>query len=124
MKKILLVIILVFVLLIGFIGLRFGAALTQEGNPIPIITSIIKLEILNSDYQLFSDTPSGNRYVSETESSCHDVVKNFMKEKGWDFREQMGAWLVFEKNGKITTIETRQYSKYYFIWDVPNEALN
>lgn len=82
MKKILLVIILVFVLLIGFIDLRFGAALTQEGNPIPIITSIIKLEILNSDYQLFLDTPSGNRYVSETESSRHDVVKNFMKEKG------------------------------------------
>lgn len=124
MKKILIVLILLLVLLLGFIGLRFGAALTQEGNPIPIVTSIMKLELSNNDYQLFSETPNENRYVSETGDYRYDAVKEFMKGKGWEYKEQMGAGLVFEMNGEITIIVTRQYSKYYFIWNVPKEVLN
>lgn len=47
-----------------------------------------------------------------------------MKERGWDYKEKMGATLVFEKDGENTIIETRQYSKYYFMWNVPKEILN
>lgn len=93
-------------------------------NPIPILSSIMKLELLNNDYQLFSDKPIRNRYVSETGDHQYDFVKEFMKEKGWEYKEQMGAALVFEKGGENIIIETRQYSKYYFIWNVPEEVLN
>lgn len=98
--------------------------MTQEGNPIPILTSILKLESLDYDYQLFSDTTSKNSYVSKAGDYQYDPVKDFMKERGWDYKEQMGAALVFEKDGENTIIETRQYSKYYFIWNVPKEVLN
>lgn len=37
LKKILLIALLLFVLMIGFITFRFGSALSQEGNPIPIL---------------------------------------------------------------------------------------
>lgn len=54
------------------------------------------------------------RYVSET-GDQYDSVREFMKENGWNYKEQMGSGLVFEKNYEITIIETRQYSKYYYI---------
>lgn len=121
MKRKLLIVLILFVLILGLFILRYGSVLTQEGNPIPILTSIIKLELLNSDYMEFSTTNFGNRYVSENVgNSRYDVVKKFMKEKGWDFKDQMGAGLVFEKNEDVITIGTRQYSKHYFLWDVPN----
>ena len=113
------------ILLFVFITLRFGNALMQEGNPIPILTSIIKLELTNSNYQQFSKINNGNRYVSKNiKSSRTDLVKEFMKEKDWDFKEQMGAGLVFEKDEEVVTISTRLYSKHYFLWDIPKEVLN
>ncbi|SDK11447.1 hypothetical protein [Natronincola ferrireducens] len=127
MKKPLFIILMVFILLFGFITLRFGSALRQEGNPIPILTSIIKLELTNSDYQQFSETNNGYRYVSKTtrnSSSGYDSIKEFMKEKGWRFKEQAGAGFVFEGDEETVVIETRLYSKHYFLWYVPKKVLN
>lgn len=118
---------MVLILLFGFITFRFGSALLQEGNPIPILTSIIKLELTNSNYQQFSETNSGYRYVSKTtrnSPSSYDLVKEFMKEKGWHFKEQAGAGFIFEKNEEIVAIGTRLYSKNYFLWYVPKKVLN
>lgn len=125
MKRFLLIVLLLFVLIAGFIIVRFGSALSQEGNPIPILISIYKLEFSNSGYEQFSETEKRNRYISEnTGESRFDVVKEFMKKKGWDFREQMGAGLVFDKSGQTIVVETRQYSKHYILWNIPNEVVN
>ncbi|NDI35778.1 hypothetical protein EPK97_13645 [Chengkuizengella sediminis] len=105
--------------MIGFLGLSFGNALTQEGNPIPILISIAKLETSGHDFEMFSSNDNSYRYVSENKSS--DVVKKFMSEKGWVFKEQMGSGFVFEKDQKVTTVGTRLFSKNYFLWDVPIE---
>ncbi len=115
------------VLSFGFIILSYGRALTQEGNPIPILTSIMKLELLNSGYEKISDTNNELKYVSEykyKEKYPYGIAMEFMKEKGWDFKEQMGAGLVFQKNEEVIVIETKHYSKHYYLWDVPKEVLN
>lgn len=52
------------------------------------------------------------------------MIKEFMKTKGWEFKEQMGSELVFEKDKKTINIVTRQYSKHYYIWGIPKEILN
>lgn len=125
MKKVLFVVMLVLVLSFGFIALRFGSALTQEGNPIPYLISIARLELLNNGYEKILDTENGNRYLSESkERFPYVIAKEFMKSKGWDFKEQLGAGLVFEKDEKVITIGTRQYSNHYYIWDVPKEVFN
>jgi len=109
----------------GLITLRFGSALFQEGNPIPILTSIMGLEISNSDYEQFSESKIRNRYVSaNTGKSRNNVIREFMKEKGWDFKEQMGSGLVFENGGETLVIETRQYSNHYIVWSIPSEFFN
>ena len=112
-------------LFLGFIGLRLGSALTQEGNPIPYVISITKYELFNDEYEKVLETTNAVRYLSEYEKKHpYGVTKEFMKSRDWEFKEQIGSGLVFEKNKEIITISTRQYSKQYFIWDVPKEILN
>ncbi|MBP3950245.1 hypothetical protein J7W16_03800 [Bacillus sp. YZJH907-2] len=123
MKKTLLVVLLMFVLSFGFIGVRFGSALIQEGNPIPYLVSIMKLELSNKGYEQAADTLNETSYVS-AEKEYPSVVIDFMKEKDWDYKEQIGSGLVFERSQETITISTRKYSKNYFLWNVPNEVLN
>jgi hypothetical protein len=125
LKKFLLIAFLLFVLFAGFLTFRFGSALSQEGNPIPILISISKIELSNSDYEWFSKTDKSNRYISEnTGESRFDVIKDIMNKNGWDFKEQMGAGLVFDKGGQNIVVETRQYSRHYLLWNIPNEVLS
>lgn len=120
MKKLFIVFILIVVLLLGFIGLRFGSALTQEGNPIPYLIAIAKYELSNNGYEKVLETSKEIRYISSFETKYPlGMAIEFMKNKGWKFKEQMGSGLIFEKDNEVLTISTRQYSTHYFIWDVP-----
>lgn len=108
--------------ILGFILGVYGKVIFQEGNPMPLISSIIKLEFTDAKYVRYSSAPE--KYISYTkdEEGTYKVVKDFMIEKGWTFKEQMGAGLVFEKNEEIMVIETRQYTRNYFIWSIPKEV--
>lgn len=123
MKKILITGILLLVLFAGFLTFRFGSALSQEGNPLPILSSIAKLEFANSSYEQYSKTEKSTSHVSlNTGESRYDVIKDIMKDNGWDFKEQMGAGLIFDKNGQTKVVETRQYSRHYILFDIPNDV--
>lgn len=125
LKKILLTMLLLLIIMTGLITLRFGSALFQEGNPLPILTSIMDLELSNSEYEKFSESKIRNRYVSANTGKFRtNVIKEFMKEKGWDFKEQMGSSLVFENDEETLVIETRQYSNHYILWSIPSEFFN
>lgn len=123
MKKFLITVILLLVLFAGFLTFRFGSALSQEGNPLPILSSIAKLEFTNSSYEQYSKTEKNTSYVSlNTGESRYDVIKDIMKDNGWDFKEQMGSGLIFDKNGQNKVAETRQFSRHYILFDIPNDV--
>lgn len=96
----------------------YGSVLFQEGNPIPLIVSAIKLQLSDSDYVQFAKTEKRSRYLSETKDNSYDVVKEFMNSKGWSFKEQMGSGLIFTKDDEDAVVEVRQYSRHYFIWEI------
>lgn len=56
LKKFLLIMLLLLILIIVLIQLRFGSALFQEGNPSPILISIMTLELSNGDYEQFYES--------------------------------------------------------------------
>ncbi|MBB3110141.1 hypothetical protein FHS18_002208 [Paenibacillus phyllosphaerae] len=123
MRKILLSAVLLVVLGVALLGFRFGSALFQEGNPLPILSSIAELEWTNSSYESYSRTDKTTKYISRnTGESRYDVIKAMMKNEGWDFIEQMGAGLVFENNGQTKVVETRQYSRHYILSEIPNDV--
>ncbi|ACT04767.1 hypothetical protein [Paenibacillus sp. JDR-2] len=112
-------------ILIGFIVLRFGGALSQEGSPVPILSAIAKLDYSDKDHVRFATTDIGSRYVSANSGQDrYAPVKACMKQYGWSFKEQMGSGLIFERNGQSSVIETRLYSKHYYLWDIPNEVIS
>ena len=115
--------LLIFLLFFGFIGLRFGSALSQEGNPIPYLIAIGKNEVSNSGYEKVLETSNNIRYVSKYERD-YPFVKDFMEVEGWEFKEQMGSGFIFVKNKEEIVIETRQYSRHNIIWDVPKEIVD
>ncbi|GGM41274.1 hypothetical protein GCM10011351_29330 [Paraliobacillus quinghaiensis] len=125
MKKFLVVILLVLIVAIGFIVIRFGNALFQEENTTEIIASITKLEFTNNDYIKVTDTSHGIRCVSKNKRGSQEkVIKEFMKDNEWQFKEQMGSGFVFTKDGVNVVVETRLFSRNYFLWDVPEEVFH
>lgn len=125
LKRLLVLVCILIAALIGFLVLRFGSALSQEGNPAPILSSIAELEYRGEDYVQFDTTDRGNKYVSANAGQDrYAPVKAFMKQHGWDYKEQLGAGLVFERNGQSAVIETRLFSEHYYLWHIPNEVIS
>ncbi len=121
MRRTLVIVLSVFIIAAGFLAFRFGNALSQEGNPVPILISISKLEFTNSDYEQYSESDKEIRFVSENNGEFrYDVVKELMKKKGWDYKDQMGSGLLFEKDKMTIIVETRLFSRHYILWDIPN----
>ncbi|KLT16029.1 hypothetical protein AA980_21430 [Neobacillus vireti] len=119
MERIFITSIIILALGSAIIISSFGSVLFQEGNPVPLMVSAMKLHFFDSEYEQFSKTENRSRYLSKnTGDSRYDIVKEFMKSNGWKYEEQMGSGLIFVKEGKEAIVETRQYSKYFIIWDV------
>lgn len=125
MKKFLLILLIISLLFTGFIVLRFGSALGQEGNPMPYLKAIAKYEFSDNGYEEVLETPTGTRYISAAgQDDRYGVVTDFMAAEGWKFTEQLGSGLIFDKGEDTIIIETRQYSSHYFIWDIPDVVLS
>lgn len=122
------------ILILGFIGLRFGSALFQEGNPIPILHAILKLELENKGFQridLGLNQEITTHYDRETVTYVshykvkypYGMPKESLKSLGWTYKEQVGSGLLFEMEGKVITVATRQFSKHYYLWRLPKSVL-
>lgn len=121
MKKFLVVILSVLIVLIGFIGIRFGSALFQEENTTEIIVSIIKMEFSNNDYEHITDTSHGKMYVLKNNGGS---LEEFMGESGWQFKDQMGSGFIFEKDGASVVVVTRLFTKNYTLSIIPDEVFD
>lgn len=56
MKRLLAILTVILVLTVGFIGLKFGSALTQEGNPVPYLKAIIQYELSGVSFKEVVET--------------------------------------------------------------------
>lgn len=122
-RKIAVTLLIVLVIGFGLVASSFGSAIFQEGNPLPLIISAMKLHFSDSEFELFSKTEKRSRYLSESSgNSSYNVVKKYMKSKGWKFQEQMGSGLIFTKNDEDAIVVVKQYSRNYFIWEIQQRA--
>ncbi|MEH7081829.1 hypothetical protein V7139_03715 [Neobacillus drentensis] len=124
-RKITVTLVIVSVIGCGLVVSSFGSVLFQEGNPIPLMISALKLHFSDSEFELFAKTEKRSKYLSESNgNSNYNVVKNYMKSKGWKFQEQMGSGLIFTKNGEDAIVVVKQYSRNYFIWEIQQRFTN
>lgn len=102
----------------------FGSALSQEAHTPNILQSIFTLHVSNGDFKQVHSDESRYQYVSRYEPKTdYELIKRFMSEKGWAFKEQMGAGLFFEKNSVRTVITTKLYTGRYMLWNVEKDVV-
>ena len=94
---------------------NFAPILFQEGNPWPEIKGILKLTFGGLEMVKISDLD--NMYLTKSQNGFM-AVDAFMKNKGYEFSEQMGSGYFYESSNKNVVITRRQYSRFYAIWTV------
>lgn len=95
----------------------------QEGNPFPVVSAVTKLTFSDAPYVQFSSEPT--KYIAHTRSSKeanYALVKEYMKAHDFSFKQQLGSTLVFENEKEQSIVSTRQYTKHYFIWTMPETS--
>lgn len=119
-KKILLFTLLI-VIIIGIFLFIYSSIIFQEGNPYPQIKGIIQLTFSSQDVVRLS--ADENKYISK--GNNFEAIKSLMKDKGYDFIEQMGSGYLFKSSAGLgATVTHRYYSQYYSIWNIyENEVI-
>jgi len=92
----------------------YSPVIFQEGNPCPQIRGMVELGIGHKDIVEISV----NKYMTRSANGSEEI-KIFMKEKGYDFKEQMGSGYVFESlEGRSAVVVHKYYSRFYSIWSI------
>jgi hypothetical protein len=113
-KKILLIASLA-ILAIGFLISLYSPTIFQEGNPLPQIKGIIQLTFGDTDIVQLSG--SDNTFMTESKNGT--TIHNFMKDRGYEFTEQMGSGYFFKSPTGQNAIAThRYYTRHYSLWTI------
>jgi poly-gamma-glutamate synthesis protein (capsule biosynthesis protein) len=90
--------------------------LYQDVKPTTLASGAIRLTWHNTDIEAISQSPE--KYLIRTTDGIDSFI-SLMETRGWTYREQMGAGIVFVKNGQLLTAVSRNYSRYYMVITVP-----
>ena len=113
-KKVLLITSLI-ILVLGIFIVFYSNVIFQEGNPWPQIKGISQLTF--GDKDIVKLDIGENKYI--TKSNNPELIKSFMKEKGYNFTEQMGSGYLFKSStGACAVVTHRYYSRYYSLWTI------
>lgn len=113
-KKILFITSLIILVLGAFI-IFYTPVIFQEGNPWPQIKGIAELTFYNKDFVKLDI--GENKYITKSNNS--EFIKSFMKEKSYDFTEQMGSAYLFKSDSGASAVAThRYYSRFYSLWTI------
>ena len=115
--RILLLVVLIFVLSLFL----YSPIIFQEGNPWLQIKGIARLTLGKNEIVKISDQE--NKYMTKSEGG-REVIINFILQKGYIFKEQLGSGFVFERQGKSIVVVHRQYSRFYSLWNFPEDFEN
>ena len=87
----------------------------QEGNPIPYLKSILKLNTNQTYIQVQDDNP----IIFITKKDNYDELHEYIEDKyDVSFDEQIGSGYIFSSNEKMIIVTSRIYWKNYKVWTV------
>ncbi|OPL09363.1 MAG: hypothetical protein AVO33_00660 [delta proteobacterium ML8_F1] len=112
----------VFVFL-GLMILLFVAFPWMSGDccPVRLGMGIIRLGIGEAQIVPYARGLNQDYLVSRSDLQA-TPLKQWLEEKGWRFKEQMGAGYLFEKeddSGRTLMVTGRQFTRHYRTWQVP-----
>jgi hypothetical protein len=117
-KKVLLL-ISVAILVLGIFMFFYSPVIFQEGNPWPQIKGISQLTFGGSD--IIKLAGSDNRYLTKSQGGPM-AVEAFMKERGYEYTDQMGSGYFYKSSDNTIVLTRRQYSRFYVIWTITKNS--
>lgn len=115
MSKKILAIIILLILTLGLSLFLYSPVIFQEGNPWPQIKGIVQL---NFSGKKMVNLIGEDKFMTKSKKGP-EIIKNFMKEKGYEFTDQMGSGYLFKSpTGESALAEHRHYSRYYSLWKI------
>jgi len=92
----------------------YAPVIFQEGNPCPLISGIWQLNFSQKD--IVKLKIDGDRHMTKSRNG-QKIITEIMKNRGYEFVEQMGSGYFFKsKGGESIVAVHRYYSKYYSLW--------
>jgi len=117
-KKILLPVFAI-LLVVGAFLFSYSPVILQEGNPWPQIKSIVQLTFGGSDMVKLSG--SDNKYLTKNQGGP-GIVETYMKDRGYEYTDQMGSGYFYKSSDKTVVLTRRQYSRFYIIWTITKNS--
>ncbi|HBK35280.1 MAG: hypothetical protein UU08_C0009G0034 [Candidatus Uhrbacteria bacterium GW2011_GWE2_40_58] len=117
-KKVLLL-VSVTILMLGIFTFFSSPVIFQEGNPWPQIKGISQLTFGGADIVKLSD--SDNRYLTRNQNGPM-VIEVFMKDRGYEYTDQMGSGYFYKSSDSTIVLTRRQYSRFYVIWTITENS--
>ena len=122
--KILIILLIVVTLLLTF----NRQTLFQEGNPIPVLIGVLKVNFSDENPVEISSADSTKYIVKKDNldskygliSQSLDDYIDIMHKEDWIFKDQMGSGLIFIRDNQSKTITTRMFTRYYIIIENTN----
>lgn len=108
MKYIILLIVLIVIATITM----YKDVIFQEGNPLPIINGMFRLNEANT-YVLINENPTFYLTKTNNEDDLFEYIQNKYNIK---LKEQIGAGYIFEGENTRLILTSRQYTRFYQIW--------
>lgn len=103
---------LIAVLLLLIASAPFAAAIfTQEGNPLPVVVAIIRLEVTGQNIVQMSE------YKMLQKAGADIMLHDYLAVHGWDFQEQLGSGLLYQKNSYQLFVHMRMLTRRYTVFE-------
>jgi hypothetical protein len=109
------IIIAIIAFALGVLFYNYSKVIFQEGNPCPQIKGIAQLTFGKANIVKLSG--SDNRYLTKSQGGPM-VDEEFMKDRGYEYTDQMGSGYFYKSSDKNIVLTRRQYSRFYTIWTI------
>ena len=87
-------------------------AIFQEGNPLPVLWAIIKLEFTDSNIVAFTE----NKLIQKDGPEA--PLTNYLAEHGWTFKDRLGSLIVYTRGTDELYVKSRRLTTFYNVYEL------
>jgi hypothetical protein len=99
------------------VALLFGAIIFQEGNPVPVLQALARLEL--SEEPITRITGADVKYIQTV--GPETPLTEYLAAYGWSFRERLGAGIFYQKRDSALFAEARMLTRRYVVYQLDRE---
>ena len=84
----------------------------QEGNPLPVLWAIIKLEFTDSNIVAFAE----NKFIQK--DGPETPLTDFLAEHAWEFKDRLGSVIFYTRGDHELFVKTRSFTGFYNVYEL------